>query len=216
MNFVEPAGRLVEAAVEIQESLPRARKWPVSYSSVSLIAISSDILTILVIGVGSGILYNLEAFGAPVSIIQHVGAAAVVAALFVSVMKAQDLYSPVDLLSFKSQVLSAITAWISVFLFLFGAAFALKISDQFSRGAVFSFATVGLGLLIIQRRFYRDFLRYGVRNQKFSGRNAIVITDDVGSPNERLVQTLLKHMASNWSTTLCCQPRQGPTHRFRI
>jgi Undecaprenyl-phosphate glucose phosphotransferase len=193
MNYVEPAGRVIDAATDTLEPHPRSRKWPVSYHSVSIIAICTDIVSILLAGVGSGILYNWEVFGTPSGVLQHVGSAAVVAALFVAIMKAQDFYNPADLLSFRSQALSTLTAWISVFLFLFGAAFALKVSEQFSRGAVFSFATVGLGLLLVQRRVYRDLLSYGLRKQKFSGRNAIVITDNAIAPNSALVRALVRH-----------------------
>ena len=191
MNFVEPVGRVVSVAESLEPSRPR-RKWPISYQSVSLLAITADVMTILLVGTASGVAYNWGLFGAPTQLLQYAGSATVVAVLFVAILKAQDLYNPVDLLSLKTQMLSALTAWSSVFLFSFGAAFALKISEQFSRGAIFSFATVGLVLLLAERRIFRDFLSYGLRNEKFSGRNAIVITDAV-APNDTLAQTLLKH-----------------------
>jgi Undecaprenyl-phosphate glucose phosphotransferase len=192
MNLVKPVSHVADAVVETLEPHRPRRKWPISYQSVSILAISVDIATILLVGVVSGAAYNLELFGASAQLLPYAGAAAVIAALFVAIMKAQDLYSQVDLLSLKTQIFSTLTAWFSVFLFSFGAAFALKISDQFSRGAIFSFATAGLALLLVERRIYRDFLSYGLRNSKFSGRNAIVITDAV-VPNDAFAQSLLKH-----------------------
>ena len=192
MNFVEPASSVIGASARQLTSLSPARKWPISYRSVSLLAIGSDVAIILICGIASGVLYNLEFFGAPGDLYRYFGSAAVVAALFISLMKGRDLYSPAELLALRTQVFSAITAWVSVFLFLFGAAFALKVGDQFSRGAIFSFATGGLGLLITNRVMFRSLLTRGVANQKFAGRNAILIADNAPG-NAELLHTLIKH-----------------------
>jgi Undecaprenyl-phosphate glucose phosphotransferase len=193
MNFARPASSVIGATVQPLTSLYPARKWPISYRSVSLLAIGCDVAIILVCGVACGILYSLEAFGDPGDLLRYFGSAAVVTALFVSLMKGRDLYSPAELLALRTQVFSAITAWASVFLFLFGAAFALKVGDQFSRGAVFSFATIGLGLLLSQRVLFRKFLIRGLTNQKFTGRNAILIADDEAADGGDVARTLLKH-----------------------
>jgi putative colanic acid biosynthesis UDP-glucose lipid carrier transferase len=193
MNFVKPASSVFGAPPESLTSLRPARKWPISYRSVSLLAIGCDVAIILICGVASGILYNLEAFGAPGDLVRYFGSTAVVAALFISLMKGRDLYSPAELLALRTQVFSVITAWVSVFLFLFGAAFALKVGDQFSRGAIFSFGTIGLGLLLMQRILFRKFLIRGLANQKFSGRNAILIADDASGGSGELLHTLVKH-----------------------
>jgi putative colanic acid biosynthesis UDP-glucose lipid carrier transferase len=193
MNFVKPASSVIGASAELLTSPKPARKWPISYRSVSVIAIGCDVATILICGIGSGILYNFGAFGDPGDLFRYLGSAAIVAALFISLMKGRNLYDPAELLALKTQVFSAITAWVSVFLFLFGAAFALKVGDQFSRGAVFTFATVGLGLLIMQRVMYRSVLTRGLANQKFSGRNAILIADDASGGSGEVLHTLIKH-----------------------
>jgi Undecaprenyl-phosphate glucose phosphotransferase len=153
---------------------------------------AADVAIILSCGVASGILYNLTIFG-PLDVVpQYFGAAAVVAAFYISVMKSQKLYDASELLSLKTQIGSVTTAWLGVFLFLFGAVFALKIGDQFSRGAILSFVIFGLGLLIAERIFFRGLLRRGLEGQRFSGRNAVLITDDATS-SEALVPILLKH-----------------------
>jgi len=192
MNFAKPAS-MISATAEPLPQLRPTRKWPISYRSVSLIAIATDIGTILLCGIACGTIYNLEAFGTTGELFRYLGSAGVVAALFASLMNGRDLYNPAELLALKTQAFSTITAWITVFLFLFGAAFALKVGDQFSRGAIFSFATAGLGLLIIQRVLYRSILTRGLANQKFTGRNAILIADDASTNGGELIRTLLKH-----------------------
>lgn len=192
MNFVKPTSVVVATAETLSALQPR-RKWPISYSSVSVIAMTFDIVIILLSGVVSGALYHFEVSGNVDVIPQYLGSAAVIAALYVSVMKGQDLYSPAKLLAFKIQVSAAITTWLGVFLFLSGAVFALKIGSQFSRGAIFSFAITGLALLIVQRVLDRELLRHGLEEQRFSGRNAVLITDQGPTAESAVASTLLKH-----------------------
>lgn len=152
-----------------------------------------DAVIILVCGTACGMLYNLEFFGSSGEAVHYAGSSAVVAALFVSLVKSRDLYNPAELLALRTQISSAATIWLGVFLFLSGAVFALKIGDHFSRGAIFSFAAFGLLLLVLLRILYRSFLTRGLNGQKFAGRNAILITDDVSVAGGALVHTLLKH-----------------------
>ena len=189
MNFVKLNSSAISAAAK-----PRPqRKWPISYGSVGAIAVTSDIAIILFCGVASGIFYNTESFGAPGEMFQYVGSAAVVAALFVLATKGQGLYDPAELLSLRVQAGSTTTTWLSVFLFLSGAVFALKIGDQFSRGAMLSFAGSGLVLLIVQRILYRRFLSRGLKGQRFSGRKAVLITAAAPGADGALVHTLTKY-----------------------
>ena len=189
MNFVKLHSSVISATAERRPQ----RKWPISYSSVGGIAVASDIAIILFCGVVSGISYNIESLGAPGEISHYVGSAAVVAALFVLATKGQGLYDPAELLSLRVQAGSTTTTWLSVFLFLFGAVFALKIGDQFSRGGTFFFAGSGLVLLIVHRVLYRKFLRRGLNEQRFSGRNTVLITAAAPGAGGALVHTLIKY-----------------------
>jgi Undecaprenyl-phosphate glucose phosphotransferase len=182
MNYIKPVR--AAAPIDINSSILTPRKWPISYRSVGHIAMVTDIAIILLCGIASGIVYNLSVFGPSDVIPQYFGAAAVVAAFYVSVMKSQELYNASELLSLKSQLGSVTTAWLGVFLFLSG--------DQFSRGAILSFVASGLALLTTQRIFYRAVLRRGLAGQRFSGRNAVLIADDAAA-GEGLVPALLKH-----------------------
>ena len=211
MNFVEPASARISARAETHE-LPRpSRKWPIAYHSVSILAITADVVTIILTGILSGLLYNLEVVGNfNEVVINHVGAAAVVAALFVSFMRSRDLYSSTELLALKTQALSVTTTWVGVFLFLFAVAFSLKISDQFSRGGILSFAVLGLMLLLGQRLLYRNILTRGLSQQKFAARNAILIADEAPTSDHKLVQMLLKYGFHLDRQFTLPSPRQDP------
>jgi Undecaprenyl-phosphate glucose phosphotransferase len=193
MDLVEPVSGVIAGSVETPAPLRRPRKWPFSYRSVSVLAVTADVATVLLCGILSGIFYSFVALGTYGEVLDYVGSASVVAALFVSLMKARDLYNATELLSLKTQVLSAIAAWTSVFLFLSGAAFALKVGGHFSRGAIFFFFVSGLTILVLQRILYRDFLTRGLNGRKFSGRNAILITEDAAANGDILAHTLLRH-----------------------
>ena len=214
MNVYEPASSILHTSTEPLQPLRRERKWPISYRSVSLMAISADAFTILLSGVLSGVLYNWNTL-LPGDTLHYFGSAAVVAALFICVMKAQDLYSPADFLAFRTQALATFATWFSVFLFLSGAAFALKMGAEFSRVAVFIFGVIGLMLLLVQRLFYRALVRRGLATHKFAGRNAILITDEATGNGEALVQRC-SSIASAWIVNLSCLMRIAPPRTWKI
>ena len=190
MNFVDPLSSVISAADARSRRSPR--RWPISYRSVGAIAMAVDVVTILVCGIVSGVAYHFATYGITDVAPQYLGAAAVVAAFYVLVMKTGDLYNPTELLALRSQVSSVTTAWLGVFLFLSGAVFTLKASDQFSRGAILSFAALGLLLLLAERVFFRILLTRGLEGHRFSGRTIALITD--GTPSAEMnLPVLLKY-----------------------
>ena len=190
MNFVKPVSVVGEAAQQ-QLSFERRRIWPISYHAVGVLTLICDVALILGCGVGSGILYSLTFFGGPGDILSEFGAAAVVAAFYVSVMKSQALYNPSELLSLRTQISSVTTIWLGVLLFLSGAVFALKIGDHFSRGAAFTFAGTGLAGLLAERIVAFYLLQRGLKERRFLGRKAVLITDE--PPGDDLLATLVRH-----------------------
>jgi Undecaprenyl-phosphate glucose phosphotransferase len=192
MNFVRPSNAFggTSEALALE---PRPRKWPISYSSVGVLAIVCDVTTILICGVASGVFYNFESFGTEGDPVLYFAAATVVAVLFASLLKSRGLYSPADLLDLKSQFRDVATAWASVFLFLFGALFTLKAGANFSRVAILSFGVIGVVLLLIERLLFRLILIRGITRERFSGRNAVLITDNASAAAGKLVPNLLKY-----------------------
>src|SRR3977135_514035 len=102
MNFVkQPIGVDLSEGVSVRglAKPDRARKWPIHYDSVEPLAIVTDIATISVTSVFSGILYHLqEPSGTPGGISQSLGSAVLVSALFISLMKIGGMYRPTELL----------------------------------------------------------------------------------------------------------------------
>jgi putative colanic acid biosynthesis UDP-glucose lipid carrier transferase len=169
------------------------RKWPISYRSVGPAALVIDLLTILACGITSGVLYNYFQFGLTGDLVIDFATSSVVGVVFIALLKTRDLYNPTELLDFRGQLRDVSTAWLSVFLFLFGALFTFKIGGDFSRGAIFSFGASGLFLLLGSRLAYRTVLHRGLTEEKFAGRRAVLISDTALELKQSLVSGLLKH-----------------------
>ena len=144
-------------------------RWPVSYWSIEVLAVIIDILIILSAGVLADTIYRLATTGFASEITDYLAAAAVVAALFTSLLKGRGLYKPMALLAWTSQVRAVTLTWIGVFMFLAGCVFVLKIGSTFSRGTIMSFAAIGLFGLVAHRIFWRRALESGLASGKWSG-----------------------------------------------
>ena len=194
MNFVERhIGVKVRddiSARDLDELPLGERKWPIHYDSVEPLAVVADLATITLASMISGFLYHLYSTGIPGDIGKSVGSAILVSALFISVMKIRGMYRPTELLILSSQIRGVCLAWISVFLLLAGAVFALKIGSELSRGTSLLFAAFGLVALIVHRSVTKDLLVKGLAGRKFSGRNIVLITDHSQLGDASLTQTL--------------------------
>lgn len=192
MNFIR---RDIDMATGVAVSgLRRAahaeRKWPISYDSVERITILADAAIILSASVLAGMIYHYRAFGTSGDIIQYVGSAAVVATLFISLMRSRGMYRPAELLVLRKQIRAVCLYWVAVFFLLAGTIFALKIGGEISRGTSLLFAVIGLGALVVHRIGWRSLLTKGVIRRRFSGRKVILITDHQQSADSSLPHTL--------------------------
>jgi putative colanic acid biosynthesis UDP-glucose lipid carrier transferase len=179
----------------IAEASPKyrsARKWPISYRAIEPIAIVCDVAAIFLSSTLSGMIYQLATIHAVGDdVLQYIGSAAVVSALFLSLTIARNLYDPVELLRVKGQIYTVAVTWTGVLLFCAGVVFALKIGADFSRGAVILFAAGGLAALVVQRILWYLFLSRGLASRKFWGRAAVLICGE--TPDPELLATLARH-----------------------
>jgi Undecaprenyl-phosphate glucose phosphotransferase len=166
-------------------------RWPVSYRSIEVLAVIIDILIILSAGVLADTVYRLATTELASETTNYAAAAAVVAALFTSLLKGRGLYKPMVLLAWTSQVRAVTLTWIGVFMFLAGCVFALKVGSTFSRGTIVSFATIGLSGLVAHRTFWRSALENGLASGKWSGRTIVLISESPAASDVQ--QQLLRH-----------------------
>jgi putative colanic acid biosynthesis UDP-glucose lipid carrier transferase len=195
VNLVKPPMALSPdglSANGLGEQPYEGRKWPIHYDFVEPLAILADIATIVLSSVVAGLLYHhLQDTGTVDYISKSLGSAILVSALFISLMKIRGMYRPAQLLVLSSQVRAVCLTWITVFLLLAGAIFALKIGSEISRGASSLFAMFGFIALIAHRRATEYLLAKGLAGKRFSGRNIVLITDDSGEDTAGLTQALL-------------------------
>jgi putative colanic acid biosynthesis UDP-glucose lipid carrier transferase len=178
------------SAAILAERQFQGRKWPVHYAAVEPFAIAADIATITASSVLSGFLYHLQDAAGANDVSKSIGLAILVSALFVSMMKMRGMYRPAELLILPRQIRAACLTWITAFLVLAGALFALKIGSEFSRGTSIVFAMLGITALTLNRRITEYLLAKGLAEKRFSGRNIVLITDDAGKDHAGLAQTL--------------------------
>jgi Undecaprenyl-phosphate glucose phosphotransferase len=177
-------------AVSSPEGLRPERKWPISYGSVSAIAMIIDAVVIVSASVLAGVIYHYQAFGTSGDLMKYFGSATVVAALFISLMRSRGMYLPKELLVLRTQIRVVCLYWVAVFALLAGTVFALKIGDELSRGVSFTFAIVGLVALVAERLLWRNLLTNGMIKRRFSGRKVVLITDHRQSAESTIPQVL--------------------------
>ncbi|WP_316193677.1 undecaprenyl-phosphate glucose phosphotransferase [Bradyrhizobium sp. SZCCHNRI1029] len=194
----------------------QGRKWPVHYDSVEPFAIVADIATITMSSVLSGFLYHLQDAAGANDVSKSLGLAILVSALFVSLMKIRGMYRPAELLILPRQIRAACLTWVTAFLVLAGALFALKIGSEFSRGSSIVFAMLGLAALILHRRTTAYLLAKGLAERRFSGRNIVLITDEASKDNPGLTQVLTDTGFRVQRHFLLPEPDADPDQRQRI
>ena len=175
------ATRSIKLAVPVaapEQKIPcSGRKWPISYGSVEIVTVFADAVIILSASILAGVAYSARVTGAPGDVVQYTGVAAVVAALFISLMRGRGMYRLNELLTLRRQIRTVCLYWGAVFLLLAAAVFALNIGHELSRGINLFFAAVGLCALVVHRIWWRSLLTRGMDGQRFSGRKIVLITD---------------------------------------
>jgi Undecaprenyl-phosphate glucose phosphotransferase len=170
--------------------LKAERKWPIRYESIELLAICTDIATVLLASILSAMVYRIDNGLTATNLGKAVGSAMVVAALFVSLSKTNGAYRPTELMVLRHQIRTVCFAWTFVFVLLAAAVGALNIGHELPRGAGIVFALLGLAMLIAQRIAIKTLLAKAVCGRRFAGGNVVLITDQPQSRHGGLAETL--------------------------
>ena len=151
------------------------RRLRLPYHFVEPTVIVGDIIIVIACSLISGFAYNYASAG-EVPAMQVYAAIGVLASVnFSAILAARGDYRVIKLLRFYRQVRELTLMWSGVLLVLISVAFALKIAEDFSRGATFTFFFLGLGSLILWRRFVAQFLSHALSTGAFASRNVILI-----------------------------------------
>jgi Undecaprenyl-phosphate glucose phosphotransferase len=195
MNFIKrnhDAGKSI-ALGSLKDAPPQPLNLAIPYRAVAPLAMLFDALIIVAMSVISCTIYHLETVGTTGDLEQFAGFAAIVAVLFLAVGRNNDIYDLSELLNFRSQVWNISIIWSSIFLFLTGVAFTMKVGSDFSRGATLSFVISGLVVLIAGRAVWRIYLADGLAVRRFSGRKVVLIAEQASAAESGLLKSLTRH-----------------------
>ena len=145
------------------------------YHLVEPMVIAVDIVIAVATCVIAGLAYNWVFLGHTPAIEPHVAIGVLASINLSAVLAARGDYRVVNLTSFYRQAREVAIVWSGVCLVLIGVAFLLKMADEFSRGATLSFFVLGLGSILVWRRFLARFLGRAFTAGTFAPRKVIVI-----------------------------------------
>ena len=147
--------------------------------ATSLLSLLVEGGLIILASLAVGIAYHRLALGVSGDISIFFGTGAFVAAIFCGLTRILGSADAMRVSTALGRARIAVTAWAMTFLFLTFLAFSLKISGGFSRGAVLSFAAVGLCVVVTSRMLVPRSLARLSEASAHRGQEVIVIASAV-------------------------------------
>jgi len=141
-------------------------------------AICSDAVLILTTSVLSGIVYYLIVFDRVGPIETFLGIGFLSSVNFTAILAARAAYRPQNLAKFWKEARETTAVWLFVCFVLLAAAFSLKISETYSRGATLTFFVVGLATITVSRWVIARFLVHALAVGAFAEQKAIILAEE--------------------------------------
>ena len=153
----------------------------IHYKFIGRFTATLDYVLIVTASMVAGVGYHGVGYHSAANLMAYVGAAYIVAPLFILGGTSRGNYSPSALVSARRQVQSVIIFWslacLSLALFLFLA----KSGPDFSRGAITIFGLLGFVLLLGFHLWISARFKYGLALGMIAGDQAIIIGDGRGA-----------------------------------
>jgi exopolysaccharide biosynthesis polyprenyl glycosylphosphotransferase len=158
--------------------LAAQRHWrsdvPVRYAA-SALALAIDALVIVAMSVLTGTAFLSASRGQLGDIRVFAATGVMVSAVFCALVALQSSRDPLASATRLGRARMAAVAWIATFLFLVVLAFGMKISAQFSRGAIFSLFTAGIVLAVTSRVMTPRLLAHVMKGATYRGQEALIV-----------------------------------------
>src|SRR6478672_8119928 len=132
------------------ETLGRGRS-PVAFEGVGRWIMATDVLAIALTSVIVGYGYISLVLGQPSEVLRYLTIGAMFAALLLPIGEIRGQYRSGVVFNLATQIKNLAITWAGISMFLVFVAFGLKIGNNMSRGAVWTFGTVGLISAIANR-----------------------------------------------------------------
>lgn len=153
----------------------------------------ADVLLIVASGLACSWAYHWVILARGGNVVPYAGVGLLVAANFAALMTARRGYHLKRLILFPSQARETIVVWSGTFAVLAVAAFTMKISSEFSRGAVVLFYAGGLTILLAWRWFVASRVLKSLANGSFVRRRIIVIAEQGQNVSSRPLNELRRY-----------------------
>lgn len=189
-DAVRPIGEA--SRIRVFASKPKRWRLPITYRAVPRVAITVDIIIIMLSAVGAEFLYHNVPSEFEGEFSHTVAAALFVAVLFVAAMRIQKLYSPAQLIVIDDQARSVLSAWCGAFLILASGVFTWGVSHDLSRGDILLFWAIGAAALLAHRVVWRAVLPRALESGALRGRDVVSLTFEESVP-QRFVENLSRH-----------------------
>jgi Undecaprenyl-phosphate glucose phosphotransferase len=171
-----PSPRALATTTELVASqCPRRGLLPFGW--ISKIALCIDLIIIVSLSVLSGVGYHLIAFQNVGPVASFLGVGALAAVNFTAVFAARGTYQPKVFVDFWRQLRETSTVWLLGFFLLSLAAFSLKISETYSRGATFAFFAIGWFGVASWRFLASRFITRAIAEGRFAEQKIILIVE---------------------------------------
>ena len=165
------------------------QKWrpdvPVHHAA-SIPALTVDAAIIVAASVATGMAFQILSHGVTGDVQTFLATGAIVAVLYAGLVRWR---TPRDLRASATRLgraRTATVAWLTTFLFLIVLAFGMKISAQFSRGAVFSFFAFGFVCVVASRAITPRVLSRWLENSAYRGTEILIIAPHLAPGLEAL------------------------------
>jgi Undecaprenyl-phosphate glucose phosphotransferase len=152
-----------------------------------------DFFLIVMTSLVCSALYYALTDGRIAAALPYAGMGLIVSVNFATIMTARRNYRLKVLMLFARQARETIVIWSGIFALLAAVAFTMKISSDFSRGAVILFFVGGLSALLCWRQIAASFIARSLSNGLFARKRIIVIAERDQSNSSRPLAELLSY-----------------------
>lgn len=182
------SGPVADSSVETQisERPAAASSWSgptwLRPEIIERLMTAADGLLIVTCGILCAVTYHLLSWSAISKADVYAAASLLVAMHFSLLVTIQQGYRLTSMTNLRRQCRIAATTWTGVFAALFAIAFTMKVSDEFSRGAILSFYIIGLTTLLVWKTIASRWITRALRRGTFANSRIIVIAE-MGLPD---------------------------------
>ena len=154
------------------------RSWFVGFEDLGWIIAASDAVAILCASLVAGAGYHLSVYEQFGPADEFLAAGILIAAILVPILQARGAYDPGGFVERGPMPRDLPVLWLGVLMFVIGISFALKTSDLFSRGYVFTLCVAGPAFIAMQRAVLYRLAKSAFDRGALKGRKIVLLVDE--------------------------------------